>query len=197
VKLSRVNTALLVAIILINGYIIVLPVLPGIVFWIQTRDSQRITQLEKEIQNPPNTSSPSNQTAAPDEKRLNIPSMLLDEPIYTGKTAATLKKGLWHRPGTATPGQPSNTVIVGHRLTYANPRGSLYHLNKVHVGDRIGVTWGSKKYLYIVKTVKVVAADETSIEAPTEKHQLTIYTCTPLWLPKDRLVVVAAQEKQL
>jgi sortase (surface protein transpeptidase) len=36
-----------------------------------------------------------------------------------------------------------------------------------------------------------VPPDQTQIEAPTTDARLTIFTCTPLWLPKDRLVVVA------
>jgi sortase A len=123
--------------------------------------------------------------------------MLLDEPVFEGKTQATLSKGLWRRPHGSTPAKENNTVIVGHRLTYTNPRGSLYHLDKVRAGDSIGVTWDNKKYLYTVVEIKVVKADETAVEAPTDTPRLTIYTCTPLWLPKDRLVVVAELEKKL
>jgi sortase (surface protein transpeptidase) len=29
------------------------------------------------------------------------------------------------------------------------------------------------------------------VEAPTDEHILTLYTCTPLWSAKDRLVIKA------
>lgn len=194
-KLSRVNTTLLVAIILVNGYTVALPLLPGIAFWLQTRNTDSAQKLEKAIQEPSRPGGTAQPGAV--QNRLTIPRMLLDEPIFDGKSASTLRKGLWRRPHTSTPDKESNTVIVGHRLTYTNPQGSLYHLDKVRTGDSIGVTWDNEKYIYTVTETKVVKADETAVEAPTDKPRLTIYTCTPLWLPKDRLVVVAELEEIL
>jgi sortase A len=195
VKLTRINTVLLAAIILVNGYTIVLPLLPAITFWLQTRSTGRVEKLEKAVRS---TARPTTAPASePTPNRLTIPSMLLDQPIFDGKTAATLSKGLWRRPQGSTPDMGSNTVIVGHRFTYTQPQGSLYLLDKVHTGDSIGVTWNNQKYLYTVVETKIVKATETAIEAPTDKPRLTIYTCTPLWLPKDRLVVVAELEKKL
>lgn len=125
------------------------------------------------------------------QNRLIIPSMLLDEPIFEGKTARTLRQGLWHRPLTSAPNAGGNTVIVGHRFTYSNPHGTLYHLDKVKVGDHVGLVYSGQAYRYKVQTVRVVHADDASVEAPSTEPRLTIYTCTPLWWPKDRLVVVA------
>lgn len=195
VKLARVNTILLIAIILVNGYTVALPLVPGIAFWLQTRNTGSVQKLEKTIQEAPRPGGTTQPEAV--QNRLTIPSMLLDEPIFEGKSASTLGKGLWRRPHSSTPDRESNTVIVGHRLTYTNPRGSLYHLDKVRVGDNIGVTWNNEKYLYTVIETKVVNANETEVESPTDKPRLTIYTCTPLWLPKDRLVVVAELEEVL
>jgi LPXTG-site transpeptidase (sortase) family protein len=187
-KLARINTLLLIAIILVNGYIIALPFIPGIIFWAQTQDGQRQQQLEARIHTKPGSASDS---PSPQGQQLTIPRMNLDEAVHQGPTAKTLRHGLWHRPHTSTPDRGGNTVIVGHRLTYTDPKGTLYHLDKVKVGDSIGLTWRGKQYVYKVTTTKVVAATEVSIEAPTDKPRLTVYTCTPLWLPKDRLVVVA------
>jgi LPXTG-site transpeptidase (sortase) family protein len=195
VKLARINTLLLVAIILINGYIVVLPVIPGMLFWLEKRDGTRQSQLEKNIRTPlPDTAG---ETKSNREHRLTIPSMLLDESVHKGPDARTLRQGLWHRPTTSTPDKESNTVIVGHRLTYTDPKGTLYNLGKVRVGDDIGLTWGGKKYLYRVTHTKVVASSAIEIEASTSKPRLTIYTCTPLWLPKDRLVVIAELQEIL
>jgi LPXTG-site transpeptidase (sortase) family protein len=194
-KLSRINTLLLVAIILINGYIVVLPLIPGMLFWLEKRDHTRQSQLEKSIHTP--LSNDKNDTKPSREHRLTIPSMLLDEVVHDGPDARTLRKGLWRRPAASTPDKESNTVVVGHRLTYTDPKGTLYNLDKVRVGDSIGLTWNGKKYLYKVTQTKVVKASTTEIEAPTDKPRLTIYTCTPLWLPKDRLVVIAELQEIL
>lgn len=189
VRLARVNTILLAAILLINGYIILFPLLPKLLFWGEQHNTQKIHQLESRV-----SSKVPKSTPRPAENRLIVPSMAFDEQIHDGQTAKTLRQGLWRRPQTSTPDKGGNTVIVGHRLTYSDPKGTLYNLDKVHVGDSIGLWWNSKRYHYTVTETKVVKADEISVEAPTKNPQLTIYTCTPLWLPKDRLVVVAKLE---
>jgi sortase A len=192
VKLARINTFLLIAILLINGYILVLPIVPQITFWSNTHDGHTVQRLEAKVRTP----SPTNPSAQQQmDNQLIIPSMAFDEPINQGKTAIALRKGLWLRPNGSTPDKGSNTVIAGHRFTYTNPRGVLYSLNKVHVGDSVGVWWQNKHYLYQVTETKEVGPNEVSIEDPTTDSRLTIYTCTPLWMPKDRLVVVATLEK--
>jgi len=193
-KLARVNTLLLTAIILVNGYVIVLPFIPNIIFWAQKQDGHHQQQLEDRIHKQPGTGANSPKSQG---QQLTIPSMGLDEAVHEGSTARTLRQGLWHRPHTSTPDKGGNTVIVGHRLTYTDPRGTLYHLDKVKVGDDIGLTWRGKQYIYTVTTTKVVSATEISVEAPTDEARLTVYTCTPLWLPKDRLVVVAELQEVL
>lgn len=193
-RLSRINTFLLVAIILINGYVALLPFAPNAFFLLQRHSAQRQT-LQHSVHQPASSVAGASPSLAGNE--LTIPSMLLDQPINDGPTIATLRKGLWRLPYTSTPDKGSNTVIVGHRFTYTNPEGVLYHLDKVRVGDEIGVTWAGKKYIYSVTTVEQVKVTQISIEAPTSDARLTIYTCTPLWLPKDRLVVVAELEQTL
>lgn len=194
-RLSRINTFLLVAIILINGYVIALPVMPGVLFWWQNRDGKQTSQLEKKIEALASTANNSDSDKRPTDNRLIIPSMAFDQPILEGKTARTLNSGLWRKPSSSTPLKGDNTVLIGHRLTYTNPRGTLYHLDKVKNGDQIGVWWEGKMHSYTVTEVKVVKATEIAIEQASEDDRLTIYTCTPLWLPKDRLVVIAKPEK--
>lgn len=192
VKLSRINTALLVAIILVNGYIILLPFASNVLFWFQKNHTSRTQQLTETIRSQPGP------TSAPlAENRLIIPVMLFDEAVNEGKDMSTLRKGLWHLPYTSTPDKGGNTVFVGHRFTYTNPHGVLYYLDKVHVGDEIGLTWNGKKYLYKVSNVVQVKPNDLAVEAQTADPEITIYTCTPLWLPKDRLVVVAKPETEI
>ena len=193
-KLTRVNTGLLVAIILINSYVIALPVLPGITYWWQMRDGKRAEAIHHKVATL--ADSKDRTVPRPTENRLFVASMSFDQQIFEGKTAKTLRNGLWHRPYSSTPDKGGNTVFVGHRLTYTNPQGTLYHLDKVHVGNEIGVWWNDKMYTYTVTETKIVKADQVNIEDQTTDPQLTIYTCTPLWLPKDRLVVIAKPAKE-
>lgn len=188
-KLSRVNTFLLIVIIVVNGYTLAAPLLPRLIFAQQKQDNPPATLMQK-IQNPsPAVLSGTN--------HLIIPSLSLDQEIFEGKSADTLQKGVWHRPFSASPEIAGNIVLSGHRFTYDNPQGTLYHLDKLRVGDLIGLIWNGEAYRYTVREVKVVTREQTSIELPTTQPRLTIYTCTPLWFPKDRLVVIAEPDTTL
>lgn len=129
----------------------------------------------------------------PKDNRLVIPKIGVDSVVYQGNDIALLDKGLWHRPNTSTPDQGSNTVIVAHRFQYTQGPATFYSLDKMAVGDKAIIFWGENEnrfeYDYEVTEVKVVPATAIEIEDPTSNEMLTLYTCTPLWTSKDRLVV--------
>ncbi len=189
-KLAHANTTLLGAILLVCGYIVVMPLVPILTFWFESHTTSRLQMLGSELHVPL-----SKESAMPEGNRLVIPAMLLDAPINEGQTMAALHSGTWRRPNTSTPDKGSNTVIVAHRFTYTDPRGPFYFLNNMQVGDEIGIFWQGKRYIYKVNATNVVHPDQASIENPTSDARLTLYTCTPLWLPKDRLVVTAELER--
>ena len=56
--------------------------------------------------------------------------------------------------------------------------------------------WQGAEYNYAVTAIKVVQATALEVEAPTDEDIVTIYTCTPLWSAKDRLVVIAKRQGQ-
>lgn len=121
---------------------------------------------------------------------LIIPRLDMREEIHSGTSITELNKGVWLRPHTSQPDLPGNTVMVGHRFTYAGP-AVFYFLDKLQLNDRIIVTWQHKAYTYQVTSIRVVPPTEVSVEEPTPHQQLTLYTCTPLWTAKDRLVITA------
>ena len=196
-KPSKINNLLLALIILIDGYIIIAPLVPQILFRVESHGSKR-QQLQAQVdggatgktaQKPTNTTTQSNQVI--------IPSMLLDQPILEGPESQQYKildKGIWRFSWGSTPDKGGNTVLIGHRFTYTNPRGVFYFLNKVKLGDELAVIWSGKTYRYKVATITEVPPTDTAIEARSKQAELTLFTCTPLWLPKDRLVVVADLE---
>lgn len=187
-KLARVNTGLVLVIVLINAYVIAMPFIPALLFRIQKHGKQA-HQLTQIVHATPQTAN-----VASDTQQLIVPSMLLDAPINEGPTIRTLRQGLWRIPHSGTPDHGGNTVIAAHRFTYTNPRGMFYHLDQVHPGDPIAILWKGKKYVYKTMESKVVPPTATEVEAATKTPQLTLYTCTPLWNPKDRLVVIAKLE---
>jgi LPXTG-site transpeptidase (sortase) family protein len=193
---KKANSWLLLMIIVVNLYVILTPYLPALLYHWQNRGGTKHQALAQEVKKP----APANPPSTPQPNHLIIPSMLLDAQIYEGPVGnmyRTLDKGIWHYPDSSTPDKGSNTVLLGHRFTYTNPRGVLYYLNKVTVGEELAVYYNNRKYVYKVNEVKEVLPTEVSIQDPTSAPTLTIYTCTPLWLPHDRLVVVANLEGNL
>jgi LPXTG-site transpeptidase (sortase) family protein len=192
----RANNVLLVLIVLINGYIISAPFLPAARYWWQEHVQHTSQKLSTQLHTPVTQGTPgNNQVKAPQENRLVVPAMQLDAEVFEDADMSALNKGLWHRPATSTPDKGGNTVIAGHRFTYTNPTGIFYYLDKVKVGDPIGLWWQQKRYLYTVTSVRTVPPTEISVEDNTSDPRLTLYTCTPLWAPHDRLVVVAEQQE--
>lgn len=186
IELKQVNNFLVAAIVLVNFYVIATPFMPSVDFWFK----QRTNKLQSLTLRVSSMSEP-----IPEDNRLVIPSLLLDTPIYDGESPYTVNKGVWRLPKTSTPDKDSNTVLVGHRFTY-HAAAVFYHLDLMKTGDEFALYWEGKKYLYKVSQVKVVRPSEISVEAPTNSPILTLYTCTPLWTAKDRLVVVAERVRE-
>ena len=202
-RLRTINNCLLVLLLVINVYIIFIPLLPSILhadFNAQKQQElEQVIRQGKEINSQSPGRSESNiGSSALQEDNVNsliIPAITLNESITEGQNPTiALKEGVWRWPGGSTPDNGGNTVLAGHRFTYSDPKGVFYFLNRIKVNDIIGLTWDNYTYSYRVKEVKVVSTNQTGILEPTEFPTLTLYTCTPLWNPKDRLVVVAEQE---
>ena len=186
VRLRQINNVLSAIVVLLAVYILIWPFMP----WIRWRVSHL-----------PHQPSPSQLTGqvkdgrvlpknVPTKNTVVIPRIDLTVQVNEGKDLSALNTGAWHRPQTSSPEKGGNTVIVGHRFTYSG-QSYFYNLDKVQLKDPIVVYWDKKQYTYEVSEIKVVGADQISVEAPTKQTQLTLYTCTPLWNPKDRLVLVA------
>jgi len=187
----RANTVLLVLIIAVNGYILAAPFWPQLVSWWQLNHTNQRQQLQALVDAP---APPPSANKIPNH--IVIPDMALNAKIGDGSYAnryQVLHKGIWRDGRGSTPDQPGNTVLAGHRFTYTQPRGVLYSLNKVRVGSDIAVFWNNSKYRYRVREIKTVNPNDTSIQNPTQDKRLTIYTCTPLYHPTKRLVVIATE----
>jgi len=194
-NLHRVNNLLFTLIVCINLYIIAAPLVPQITYWWNTHHSQRQIQLEKAIKTLPITNNQSGAISGPN--RLIIPTMMLDQAALEGPVSNwfnILYKGIWRWPNSSTPDKGGNTVFLSHRFSYTGPRGAFYYLNKLQVGDTIGLVWNGKLYKYSVVSSQTVPPTDTTIEDNTSDAQITLFTCTPLWHPVNRLVVVAKLE---
>lgn len=189
--LRRCNNVLSVIIIILAFYIFFLPVLPEVGWW--------WWHSAPLVSKPVHTAlAPHHSPASvPKDNRLIIPAMDLNAAIVQGTSPRVLDTGgAWLRPNGSTPDHGGNTVMAGHRLTYTNPRGVFYFLDKVQVGDPIEVDWHGVAYIYKTTTIEIVPPQDTAVEAATTNAQLTLYTCTPLWNFQQRLVVIAQKVSQ-
>lgn len=181
ITLRRFNNLLSLAVIGLALYVIVWPIWPQIAWWLKN-DAPLVSSA------PPNVLS--EDEAIPDENTLVIPKINLRDTILEGESTATVDNGLWRRPRSIVPPAEGNMVIVGHRFSFRG-QNHFYHLDKLALDDPMRVYWDGEAYDYRVAEIKVVPATEVSVEQPFDRRMLTLYTCTPLWSAKDRLVIVA------
>ena len=187
-KLRRFNNFLSIVIVVLGLYIALSPFLPQIGFWLEDKSPEARAPYSGELAEEEGSSA---SAPIPEENRIVIPSIQLDEPIIESSSISAINDGgTWRRPNTATPIEDSNTVIVGHRW-FGQEVSTLYHLDKVLPGQTLAIYWEGKEILYTVIDKRVVAATAIEIEAPTAQKQLTIYTCDPIWTAKNRLVITA------
>ena len=183
--LARLNDGLSLVVVSLALYILIFPLLPAASWWVKYEAPIVSVQRQSNV-------IPVQPEDIPAENTLSIPALGLREEILEGQSVATVDKGVWRRPNTSTPDRASNTVLVGHRFTY---RGAavFYNLDKIKIGDELALYWEGKAYTYKVFAINVVTPEADIVEQPTSEPILTLYTCTPLWSSKQRLVIQAQQ----
>ena len=120
---------------------------------------------------------------------LRIPVIDSENPVREGVSKGVLADSLGHEPETAYIGEQGNCVIAGHRnYTF----GKFFNrLDEVAVGDYIYVDTRKSSYTYVVSEIKVVEPTDASVLEDTQDEQLTLYTCTPIYIASHRLVIIA------
>jgi LPXTG-site transpeptidase (sortase) family protein len=103
--------------------------------------------------------------------------------VVEGTASSNTMTGPGHVPGTAAPGQPGNSVIVGRSSMYGGPFGDL---SEMSVGDQIVVSTTQGQSLYEVTDTGSVtlsnAASPTAapeVPAPTPVSTTTSTTVAP------------------
>lgn len=162
-----------------------MPVWPSLQLWIK----KHLTSEQQSLKALAATDSQT-ATSTPEDNRVVIPELLLNQPILEGRSVYTVDKGVWRPPYSSTPDKGGNTILIGHRFTYSSP-AVFYHLDLLRPADRFTIFWQGQKYVYQVRETRIVNPTDTSVEAPTEEPVITLYTCTPLWTAKQRLVIRA------
>ncbi len=119
---------------------------------------------------------------------MRIHKIDVDQVVVEGVDRESLKKGPGHMPWTPLPGQPGNSVISGHRVTYGRP---FFDLDQLSPGDVIEVETGIGVHTYEVRETRIVAPTDVWVAGPRRGAWLTLTTCHPRFSAAQRLIVFA------
>jgi sortase A len=128
-------------------------------------------------------------TPAPDQAvRLQIPRLNLDAPVVQGDGWEQLKKGVGQHIGSANPGQDGNVVLTAHNDVY----GELFrYLDQLQPGDNLIVYSQQRQYVYLVDRTEIVTPTAVEVMASTGSPTVTLISCYPYLIDKQRIVVFA------
>lgn len=128
-------------------------------------------------------------TAAPDQTiRIQIPAIDVDAPVVQGDGWEQLKKGVGQNVASVNPGQNGNVILSAHNDVY----GEIFrHLDKLTPGDQIILYTQQRQYVYVVDRTAIVEPTAVEVMASTGSPTVTLISCYPYLVNKQRIVVFA------
>lgn len=192
-KYLKVTNSILVGTIFAFAlFVMIDPLIPALSYEVQNLSVKKVFAQETDFSSTPLPPMPT-PNLTEDMNILYIPKINVKQEIIESATIKGIGHKAWRRPNTSTPVKGGRTVIIGHRYgTIGGKRESvMYNLPKMEKGDLVYVYWESNVYTYEVFDKKIVPPTAVQVEFATVEPTLTLYTCTPLWTAKNRLVVDA------
>jgi sortase A len=120
--------------------------------------------------------------------RIEIPALKLDAPVVQGDGWEQLKKGVAQHVGSANPGQNGNVVLSAHNDVY----GELFrNLDRLQPGDVVKLYTQQRQYQYVVDRTQIVEPTAVEVMASTGAPTVTLVSCYPYLVDKQRIVVFA------
>lgn len=192
---KKMKKKLIGALILLAGILLLtFPFMPLIQFRIKTFIKPPVLTVDKNkyIQSPAvNNGDKAQITPTQVVRRLVIPKIDVDVDIVKGKTEDAMLKGAWLFNDT-DPKTGGNMVMFGHRWRYVPPSNTTFYLlDKLQKGDKVYIFWDNTEYIYTVREQKIIEPNDFSILNQTTETQVTLITCTPLFIANKRLIVIA------
>jgi sortase A len=128
-------------------------------------------------------------TAAPDQAiRIQIPALNVDAPIVLGDGWEQLKKGVGQSISSANPGQNGNVILSAHNDVY----GEIFrYLDRLAPGDQVIIYTQQRQYVYVVDRTALVEPTAVEVMAATGNPTVTLISCYPYLVDKQRIVVFA------
>jgi len=155
------------------------------------------------------TSQPSAKQAAVSAQQngvISIPKIGVQSPVVFPSSPnpdfkTLLSYGSVHFPGSALPGQPGASIILGHSAPAGWPRISydwifsdLYQLAE---GDEIKINFGDQEYIYRVKQRFIIdKGDNVPISLTNNESMLILLSCWPPGKDLYRIAVEAVLIQQ-
>jgi sortase A len=120
--------------------------------------------------------------------RIQIQAINVDAPVVQGDTWDQLKKGVGQHVGSADPGQAGNLVLSAHDDVF----GEIFrNLDRLQPGDQVLLFTAQQQFIYIVTSSQIVAPTQVDLMNPTSVPTLTLISCYPYMVDKQRIVVFA------
>lgn len=179
-------TAIIGAIVLPSGH--TPPNAPG---GVQPNEAEIPEHLRPLVQSLANLPLP---TPSPEQAvRIQVPAIHVDAPIVQGDGWEQLKKGVGQHIGTPNPGQPGNLVLSAHNDVF----GEIFRdLDQLKEGDPVIVYTNLRTYTYLIRQKQIVAPTQTDVMAPTQEPVVTLVSCYPYMVDKQRIVITAFLQQE-
>ncbi len=128
-------------------------------------------------------------TQGPEQaRRIQIPAIAVDAPVVQGDGWEQLKKGVGQHIGSADPGEKNNVVLSAHNDVF----GEIFRdLDKLKAGDQVILYTSQHAYTYLVTGSKLVEPNQVEVMTPSKDAIVTLISCTPYMVDKQRIVVTA------
>ncbi len=125
--------------------------------------------------------------------RLRVPAIAVDAPVVQGDTWEQLMKGVAQHIGGPNPGEPGNLVLSAHNDIY----GEIFrHLDQLKEGDQVLLSTSQHTYTYIVRKTQIVQPNQVNVMDATVEPVVTLISCYPYMVDKQRIVITAYLEEQ-
>ena len=128
-------------------------------------------------------------TSAPDQAiRIQVPAINIDAPVVQGDGWEQLKKGVGQNLSSVNPGQNGNMILSAHNDVY----GEIFrYLDKLAPGDQVILYTQQRQYVYVVDRTAIVEPTAVEVMASTGSPTVTLISCYPYLVDKQRIVVFA------
>jgi sortase A len=121
--------------------------------------------------------------------QIDIPAISVQNwPVVQGDGWEQLKKGVGQHIGSANPGENGNVVLAGHDDVF----GEVFrNLDKLQPGDQVVLYTLQQQFIYRVTETRIVDPSQVDVMNPTSDPTITLISCYPYMVDKQRIVVFA------